>query len=356
MEKKETKEKTKKKGFWDFVLRAMLWGGFCVLFTLLFCLIVDPYNVFHARAIRDNGVEANKNYVKMKYVLEHPDKFDAYMFGNSHVSSIHVEKIEGVHCYNMTYSSGAVWEHTDNLRTMLKNGVTIRRVYVGLDSTAYTSVFEGRESDPMRASYEYAQEHPLDFFLLQMDTARVFRSLNTSLKHKASPDFSQIFYEYGWSIGYEVPGLSWLDENEIAIGDAENWDEQLDRVLDSVREIKEFCDANGIELVVFTHPMLWNAYLASEEKGYERFLTGLAEITDYYNFSGLNRITLEHVNYIDPSHYNAATGDLLIRVFNGEGADADLAERGFGMYVTKDNVGELLEVLKKADEEYKHIK
>ena len=25
---------------------------------------VDPYNVFHADAIRDNGVEPNKNYIK----------------------------------------------------------------------------------------------------------------------------------------------------------------------------------------------------------------------------------------------------------------------------------------------------
>ena len=106
----KTEKKEKKKGFWDFVLRVGLWGGFCVLFTLLFCLITDPYNVFHADAIRDNGVEANKNYIKMNYILKHPDKFDSYMFGNSHVSSIHVEKLEGVHCYNMTYSSGAVWE------------------------------------------------------------------------------------------------------------------------------------------------------------------------------------------------------------------------------------------------------
>ena len=351
--KKAEKKNEKKKGFWDFVLRAMLWGGFCVLFTLLFCIITDPYSVFHVDAIQDNGVEANKNYIKMHYILENPDKFDAYMFGNSHVSSIHVEKLNGVHCYNMTYSSGAVWEHAANLRTMLANGVTVKRVYMGLDSTVYTSDFEGRENDPMRVSYEYSQEHPIKFFLLQMDTARVFRSLNTSLKHQKSEDFAKIFYEYGWSIGYEVPGLEWLDENEIAIGESPIWEEQIDRVLQSVREMKELCDANGIEFVVFTNPMLWNAYLASEEKGYARFLTELAQITDYYNFSGLNRVSLEKANYIDPSHYNAATGDLLIKVFNGEGADEDLSERGFGMYVTKDNVEELLQILQKADEEFR---
>ena len=55
-------------------------------------ILVDPYNVFHWKRIRDNGVEPNSNYIKMQYILHNPDKFDSFLFGSSRTGFIDVEK------------------------------------------------------------------------------------------------------------------------------------------------------------------------------------------------------------------------------------------------------------------------
>jgi hypothetical protein len=86
-------------------------------------------------------------------------------------------------------------------------------------------------------------------------------------------------------------------------------------------------------------------YNASVELNYMEFLEGLADITDYYNFSGLNDVTTDTDNYLDSSHYNAYIGDMMIDVmFNGN-VDEKLYSQGFGWYVTQDNIDDLLAML-----------
>ncbi|MBQ8956870.1 MAG: hypothetical protein IJ075_07875, partial [Lachnospiraceae bacterium] len=48
----------------------------CIVFALIlgvifipFSVIIDPFNIFHVSAPRNNGVEPNKNYMKMHNVL-----------------------------------------------------------------------------------------------------------------------------------------------------------------------------------------------------------------------------------------------------------------------------------------------
>ena len=94
-----------------FLVKASFFGIFCLLVGVAFPLWLDPYNVFHAAHIRDNGITPNKNYIKMTYLLSHPDTFDALLFGSSRVGAIHTEKISGLKCYNMTYSAGLPEEH-----------------------------------------------------------------------------------------------------------------------------------------------------------------------------------------------------------------------------------------------------
>ena len=50
---------------------------FILVLEIAIPMAVDPYNVFHWRQIRDNGVEPNSNYIKMEYILHNPDKFDS---------------------------------------------------------------------------------------------------------------------------------------------------------------------------------------------------------------------------------------------------------------------------------------
>ena len=106
-----------------FFLKLVLLIVPLALIFLLTPLLVDPFNVFHRKAVRRNGVTPNENFIKTAWILDNRDTFDSFVFGSSRVGALHSEHIEGYRAYNMTYSFGVPQEHLDNLRTFLKAGV-----------------------------------------------------------------------------------------------------------------------------------------------------------------------------------------------------------------------------------------
>lgn len=303
-------------------------------------IAIDPYNVFHAANIRDNGIEPNSNYIKIKYLLANPDNFDALLFGSSRVGAIHTENISDVNCYNMTYSEGIPQEHLDNLTTLISNGVIPKRVYLGVDSLSYTMNPNEHHAEHSRISYEYAKENPIEFLTMYLDPHMALISLETSNSHTPDPSYAERYYNYGWWCDYGRESLINKGNAPMIIGDYNFMDETLD----CIAEMVTLCEENNIELVVFTNPMHYITHYASWVT-YPEFLKRLADITDYYNFSGLNDITLSHANYVDTSHYNAETGDLMLEYLSGNVPNETLLEQGFGVYVTKDNVQELITIL-----------
>ena len=101
-----------------------------------------------------------------------------------------------------------------------------------------------------------------------------------------------------------------------------------------MRQIKNICDENNIELIVFINPIEHRTYEATNLDEFNDFKQGLAKIMPYYDFSGLNRITTDDYYYYEPSHYRPIVGDMIIhRIFD---MPKD-AETDFGKYVEQAN-------------------
>lgn len=320
-----------------------------VLFFLVICLViaiiipaaVDPYNVFHYNNIRNYEVEPNKNYVKTRYVIENPNKYDGFLFGSSRVGSIHVENISGYRIYNMTYSEGTPQEHLGTLRSFLNEGVNVEIVYMGIDSLSYTIDPSKHIAQPMRCPYQYLMLNPLNFIRLYASPYLAMTAIRNSGGGLAGYD---VFYDYGWWCDYgRGAAIDW-DNAAPVVGDAN----RLDETLLEIQEMKDICTENDIQLVVFTNPMFEITYEASVEQNYLEFLDRLADIIGYYNFSGINGVTVNTGNYIDTSHYNAYIGDMLIDVMCNDYIDENLYNQGFGWYVTSENVDDLLDILWKS--------
>ena len=318
---------------------------YCIVFTAfpaMICAVADPYNVMHPLSIRNNGVEPNKNYIKMTYILNNPEKFDSFVFGSSRVGNIHVENIPGERCYNMTYSYGSPDQHLDNIRTFVENKVIPERIYIGVDSLSYTT----DPSDSMvgyRMPYEYLTENPLVFLKTYLDPAVVGRAVISVEKKtdESAEAYSECFYEYGWNKDYNYKTSYDFSNVKPFIGKSM----RINETLDNIAEIVKICNENGIDLVIFTNPLHPSSYEASLELDYLYFLGELAKITPYYNFSGYNDIVTDNSNFIDNSHYTAEVSDMLIECMcNGKKYDG-LYEQGFGMYVTEDNADDFIALL-----------
>ena len=324
-----------------FVLKVILYVLVFALLDVWFCASRDPFNVMHTRKIRNTGVEPNKNYIKMSYILENPEEFDALLFGSSRVGGIHVEKIKDVRCYNMTYSEGLPTEHLDNLKTLFSAGYVPRRVYVGVDSLSYTTDPKNHLKQPLRSPYEHLKSKPLDFVRLYFDPAVILKSPKLDSVFLSEKSYSEQFYRYGWSTDYGLKISYDYSKATPAIGN----NNRMGETLRIIREIVDLCEENGTELILFTNPMYCISHEASLKKDYLVFLEELARIAPFWNFSGYNAVTNDPGSFYDAVHYTAEVGDMMINCMCfGEKYDG-LYDEGFGMYVTEKNADELIGLL-----------
>lgn len=323
-----------------FIRKVSVFVVIILSLTVFPLLIIDPYNVVHWKNIRNNGIEPNKNYIKTKYIIENPNKFESYIFGSSRVSSIHVENITSEHVYNMTYSQGVPAEHLETIQELIENDVNIKTVYIGVDNVSYTMDRNSHLGTPLHSSYKELQN--METFLTVYTNPKMNLESLKFILQKKKLSGQDTFYSYGWDIDYNVTSKYDWDNPTPSIGDSY----LMDNTLEDIRKIKKLCDDNGIEMVIWTNPMYKITYEESVKHNYLDFLEQLAQITDYYNFSGLNDMTLDSNNYVDTSHYKAELGDMMINVIWNNVKYDDLYKQGFGWYVTEENIDELISVIK----------
>ena len=109
-----------------FIIFILLLGMLIIPFNVL----TDPYNVFHAGNIRDNGVEPNKNYIKTKFVLDHKDEYDSYLFGSSRAGFYDVSVLPDGNWYNLSYSEAVPSEQVNTLKALIAGGEIPKQVFL----------------------------------------------------------------------------------------------------------------------------------------------------------------------------------------------------------------------------------
>ncbi len=307
------------------------------IFVLMVILpvCIDPYNVFHREAPRDNGVEPNKNFLKTSYVLSHPDQFDAFLFGSSRVSSIHSDKIEGYRCYNMTYSEGIPEEHRQNLEEFLKNGIRPRMVMVGVDNLAFLVDPKLHLDSLQRMPYPRNLKERVRFYISYLEPIMAVDSLKTTYLEPRVVSYDSNLYETGWTLDYDAQ--SHTDWSQAQADWTYQYQNRTDEALEEIRRLKQLCDDNGIRLILFTNPMHPLTFQKAVENGYGEFLLGLSEITEFYNFSGRNNVTDNNDNFLETSHYKANVGDMILDVIFRGAHDAELEKQWFGVLITSEN-------------------
>jgi hypothetical protein len=129
------------------------------------------------------------------------------------------------------------------------------------------------------------------------------------------------------------------------------YDNRNDENISDIKKIIDLCDKYNITLIVFTNPLHIITYRWAVMNGYLDFLHKLSDITEYYNFSGINDITTNNAYYEDTSHYKIEVGDMIIdAVFNGT-VDDRLLQQGFGYHVTRESRDKFFNIIDKQKEE-----
>ncbi len=295
----------------------------------------------------------NMSCCKIQHLLDHKDKYDSFVFGSSRVANIDVRKIPGGRYYNLFYAAGLPAEHFENIRFLLRNGVSIKNLMIGIDDFSF--LFDPRE----HLSELDLQPHPeVSGKNLTTFYGEYFFKLNRLIPQLAA----YIRHNYTRRQSREENRFSY-DIEETGMVSCKDCDEDIERnvkdhnassvfleptqyrflegnhlgaTLDALKNIAVLAKQNRIHLVLFINPLHQKTYLNAHLKEFAAFKRELASITDYYDFSGLNSITTNNYYYYEASHYRLMVGDMMLKTMIG--APPVAVPPDFGFHVTRKNI------------------
>jgi hypothetical protein len=328
--------------------------GFTIL--MLINYIIDPFNIFHSKILK-HDFQVNERFVKIEYLEENHNKFNGYMIGSSRIGTTPPKTVEqyipNAKIYNMTLNGATLYDYLMHIRYMIKKNYPIETIYMQLDVINMT-YYGGLESDYLSKLHPYIEDKSLPLFYF--DYLSGFFPFN--IKNKIDQNIN-----YTFKTTYVLETGIWAnptDEKKIDVNCKEYVANQKSfhtknrRILkyltqkETIRDLKEItalCRANNIKLYTFMMPHNQIMMDSFSIEDYLDYLKDIANITDFYDFSGYNTITTNNCNYYERSHYRPLVGELIAaKIFNTNKIDVP---NDFGKLVTKNNIVEHLNNRKK---------
>ncbi len=324
-----------------------------VLIYVLVCVDIDGYNVFHPGNVRLTDVTPNQNYIKTRYILDNPDRFNAFVLGSSRAANLPAEGLPAVaddgtalSWYNMTYAMGCIEENYRTVESLINGGTEIKEIIVLLDEISMWKEPVRGYDNPIFTTYQDYEASPLRFYYSYIELKPIWRiAPRIFMDHfsKETDPNEELFYSYGVDIRNTDMETG---KDSVSMPDAEPSYEYTDKAgaINALSSLKNLCDDKGIKMVVLTSPLVESTYREAVANGYLKFLRDAADVTDYYLFSGLNTYTVQPKYFFDASHFRPCVGlEMEKAVFVG--GDSSFAGELFGAHVTSENADEIISAL-----------
>ncbi|MDD3796518.1 MAG: hypothetical protein PHE06_11225 [Lachnospiraceae bacterium] len=316
---------------------------------------VDPlgYFTFQSGDYADIDFQADTSYYQRLLKLNHAENFsenyDAYLIGGSKAGSYQPEKLtelDGYRYYNMFELSGNLQEYA-MVTDFLIEHANPKKIIISISGGEVRK--EGLNfTDPV---YQYpamltgdsVMKETLKF--LFMDPNKTFKRIrerlagktyyemeNTGARNlvKSYTAFSEDPEEFT-----QKQVLKSFDKHMKTLFTKNKKLDYYQTTLDSLQQIKDSCDAAGVELMVIVAPAFIGEMSEHDSTYYWKYLENMATITDYWDFSGYHDIDLNPYNYYNEGHFYYEVAELIVDTITGKDSYP-----GFGAYVTRYNVAE----------------
>jgi len=306
-----------------------------VLSSMTYALYLsDSYSVAHPQRTRYYG-EPNRNFLKVHYILNHPQRYDSFIFGSSKVGALRASTINKGHFYNMTYSAGIPHEHLLNLKLFLRSGIKIKNLLVGLEEASYLEPFAKHQQQGLTKGHPLATgESWFNFYR--------FYFFHVPSKHDISLFKQQQRGEvplmrmdvYAQKTYYDnlLKVLRPKDPNDpVFLQPAEFYGDKMTNAIEDIAQIVQLAKVHDINLTVIMNPIHHTTYKAMNLTLFQDFKTKLAAITPYYDFSGPNIYTKNNHYWNDTSHYDFRVGSKILDILYTHATP----QENFGTYITK---------------------
>lgn len=314
----------------------------CITILLIFFISIlnitnNPYTTYK----KDNlySRDPNQNFLKVSYILEHKNKYDSFLFGSSRVGKINPELLKNGKFYNMTYSEGLPYEHLQNIKLFLSTGIKIKNIYIGLDDFSYEVNPSIHDSEPMRKLHYLASgESLLNFWLLYHNVSINYLIKKRTEYYDINDTGMPIIPEY---IDENIEKNPTIHANDKKFSAPTHYSgNRIESTIHELQEIQNICKKNKINLIFFINPIHITTYIDTDFSNFNLFKRKLSNISPFYDFSGVNKITTNNYYYYETSHYRLKVGEIITKRLNGD------QNTSFGILVNNQNINSHIEQLK----------
>lgn len=290
-------------------------------------LIIDSYGIL-GRNLQYQTLEPNQNYIKTKYILRNPQKFNAFIFGSSRVGNIPTEDIKNYKFYNMGYSEGLPKEWEETLNIFIRNKVVPQIIILGIDDLSFKIDPNLHEKELLRKSFNKVNIIK-DYILTNPLTKYNFIKLKTLIFSKKNDDFKIDFEDSGRLFRKE----RLLKEKEIQNNPNDHLHKRVFKekngyaLLNNVQKensismldsIVDLCEKNKIKLILLFNPVHPNSYrdeLAKIEYRKIRIeIKNRYKNIKVYDFAE-HDVTKNNLYWFETSHFNLEVGKMMLKSF-----------------------------------------
>lgn len=145
--------------------------------------------------------------------------------------------------------------------------------------------------------------------------------------------------------------LSYWTDYDMAIENLFCMEQRLPACDDNIaalRRIKAKCDERGITLTVVLAPTFVSELYMYKSPQFWDYFRAIAEVQPFWNFSGINAVSMNPYNFVNGGHYFYFIGDRMANIMfapdeNAADGDADFGGMDdFGQLITPENVDEYI--------------
>ncbi len=314
----------------------------------------DTYGIFDKDFSKFRYPYVNERYAKMNFLLhEGKGKFDTLILGSSRVKGINPKWITG-RTYNLGYSAGLPDDWLRDVKTLVDHGAAPKKIYIGIDDFSYKRLPEEVHHSINFIGYSTPAEnfkYELTLLLSKPDN-NVYRYAlgklkDVKLRYNITIDGSTDSESSNQTIDWNkhVHEKHFLQPSFYP-----EKNKRTNQVINDIRQIKQICDANNIELVLFMTPTHITTYLSDDINNLNEFKYEIAQVSDFYDFSTINFVTTNNYFWSETSHAGQEALAMLAGVLE-QNPSKDVPEN-FCAYVNKENVKAHLQKMVREREEY----
>ncbi len=319
------------------------------VFTLLslnslFLYNLDTYNILHLKSNQYRSLP-NQRVMITEHILNVKNDYDSLIFGSSRVGYINPFHIKNQTVYNMTYAEGIPHEHLILIKLLLKKGMHLKHLLIGLDDISYQVPFaEHQQKLGSKSHYLATGESKFNFykdFFFHKPTKTDYKQFRykyitkTVLPTEFRNDIYDSVYNQKKLFSKKHPNTRTKEHiNDPKFQDPTRYDaNNLDAALKDIQEIADISKKYDIDTKFIIVPMHKKTYEYTNKKRFYKFRKELAKITSYYDFAQPNEINSNNIYWNETSHFTHEVGDMIIhRIY-----DNNISIKNFGIYVKKTN-------------------